>query len=127
MEDRKELIQEWINARKEAGEKPVQCMFHITVPRADANLREDKTIRKVEEMLARNGATSGHVDTVPGAWNLNRDWIETGLIDCIVEFCGVYPVSWDMDDVVELERMETEGEIIILVDWFKDGKYVPNN
>lgn len=127
MEDRKELIQEWINKRKEAGEKPVPCMFHITVPRADVNLREDKTIRKVEEILVRNGVSSNNVDTVPGAWNLNRDWVETGLIDCIVEFCGVYPVGWNMDDVVELERMETEGEIIICVSWLKDGKYVLNH
>ena len=51
----------------------------------------------------------------------------TGDIDCIVEFCGVYPIDWDIDDVVEFERMETEGEIIAMVDWIEDGEHIPNH
>lgn len=86
-----------------------------------------KPSKKIEGILDKNHVSHGHVDTVCGAWNLNRDWIETGGIDCIVEFCGVYPVSWDMDDVAELERMETDGEIIVLVDWIEDGKHIPNH
>ena len=37
----------------------------------------------------------------------------------------MYPVGWDMDDVAECERMETEGEIIVSVDWIEDGKHIP--
>lgn len=48
-------------------------------------------------------------------------------MDCIVEFCGVYPVDWNIDDVVDFERMETEGEIVVTVGWIEDGKYIPNH
>lgn len=125
MRKRTEVIREWIDARKERGEI-TKCMFYITVPK-DTDIYKDETIRKIEGMLDRNHASHGHVDTVCGAWNLNRDWIETGEIDCIVEFCGVYPIDWDLEDVAEFERMETEGEIIALVDWIEDGKHIPNH
>ena len=95
MEKRTEVIQEWIDARRERGEAATKCMFYITVPK-DTDLYKDETIKKIEGILDKNHVSHGHVDTVCGAWNLNRDWIETGEIDCIVEFCGVYPVNWDM-------------------------------
>lgn len=125
MEKREKVIQEWIDARKERGEI-TKCMFYITVPK-DTDISRDETIRKVEGILDRNHCSHGHVDTVCGAWNLNRDWIETGEIDCIVEFCGVYPVDWEISDVAEFERMETDGEITVLVDWIRDGKHIPNH
>ena len=115
MRKRTEVIREWIDARKERG-GITKCMFYITVPK-DTDLCKDETIKKIGGMLDRNHVSHGHVDTVCGAWNLNRDWIETGEVDCIVEFCGVYPVDWDLEDVAEFERMETEGGIIALVDW----------
>ncbi len=125
MTKREETIQEWINARKERGEI-TRCMFYITVPK-DTSLLKDETIKKIEGILDRNRVSHGRVDTVCGAWNLNREWIETGEIDCIVEFCGVYPVDWEIGDVAEFERMETEGEIIALVDWIEDEKHIPNH
>ena len=108
MRKRTEVIREWIDARKERGEI-TKCMLYITVPK-DTDIYKDETIKKI-----------------CGAWNLNRDWVETGVIDCIVEFCGVYPIDWDLEDVAEFERMETDGEIIVLVDWIEDGKHIPNH
>ena len=103
MRKRTEVIREWIDARKERGEI-TKCMFYITVPK-DTDIYKDETIRKIEGMLDRNHVSHGHVDTVCGAWNLNRDWIETGEVDCIVEFCGVYPIDWNLEDVAEFERL----------------------
>lgn len=125
MEKRTEVIQEWIDARKERGEI-TECVFYITVPK-DTDILNDETIKKIETILDRNHVSSVRVDTVCGAWNLNRDWIETGRMNCIVAFCGVYPIDWDIEDVVELERMETDGKIIVLVDWIVDGKHIPNH
>lgn len=125
MEKREKIIQTWIDARKECGEI-TKCMFYITVPKV-TDIYKDETIKKVEDILDRNKVSHGAVDTVCGAWNLNRDWIETGEIDCIVEFCGVYPVDWEISDVAELERMECDGEIIVQVDWIMDGKHIPNH
>lgn len=101
-------------------------MFYITFPKY-TDLCGDETIKKIEGMLDRNHVSHNHVDTINGAWNLNRDWIETVEIDCIVEFCGVYHIDWDLEDVAEFERMETDGDIIVLVDWLEDGKHIPNH
>lgn len=123
--ERMEIIRNWINARKEDNEV-TRCIFYITVPKY-TDILKDETMKKVEAMLERNNVTCNRIDTVSGAWNLNRDWIETGKMDCIVEFCGVYPIKWNMKDVVEFERMENDGEILVLVDWIQDGKYIPNH
>lgn len=125
MEKRAEVIQEWIHARK-ARNEITKCIFHITVPKA-TDIDKDETIKKMEEILDKNHVSHGHVDTVCGTWNLNREWIETGEMDCIVEYGGVYPVNWDLEDIVEFEHMETNGEIIVMVDWIVDGEYIPNH
>lgn len=125
MTERAETIRRWIDARKERNET-TRCIFYITVPK-NTDLRRNETIKKIEGILDRNHIGYGYFDTICGAWNLNRDWIETGEMDCIVEFCGVYPVDWDINDVVEFERMEDEGEIIAMVYWIENGKHIPNH
>ena len=45
MRKRTEVIQEWIDARKERGEI-TKCMFYITVPK-DTDIYKDETIRKI--------------------------------------------------------------------------------
>lgn len=125
MENREKIIKEWINTRKEDNELTA-CVFYITVPKR-VKLDKDETIKKIEDILDRNHVGHRYVDTLPGSWNLNRDWIETDQVDAAVEYCGVYPANWDIEDVVKLERMEYDGEIIIMVDWIKDGEHVPNH
>lgn len=126
METRGKTIQSWIDARMGRGQTS-QMVFYITVPCNNVNIYEDKMMRLVSEMLERNNVKYNFVDTVSGSWNLNRDWIETTPIESIVEYCGVYPVSWCIDDVVTLEDLESKGRIVILA--FKvtdDGRYIPN-
>lgn len=125
MKNRTEIIQEWINERKEKNEI-TKCVFSITIPKCE-NLHKNKVIDKIEKILEKNLVTYRYVDTVCGSWNLNRDWIESGKMNCIVEYCGVYPIDWDIDDVVEFERMETNGEIVVFVDWVENDQYVPNH
>lgn len=125
IEKRKQEVQEWINDRVKAGQT-TKCVFYITSPKRMC-LKTNEAIKEINAILDRNQVTHGYVDTYTGAWNLNRDWIETGEIECAVEFCGVYPVNWNMDDVVQLEMMESSGLLTIMVDWVVDGKRIPNN
>lgn len=71
------------------------------------------------------------VDTIPGSFNLDRDWIETDSstpIECAIEYPGAYPINWDIEDVVMLEKMDQNGDIIIRVMWItEDGKFVQNH
>lgn len=127
MEKRADIIRGWIKDRKERGET-TKCMFYITVPKCEENIMENPVMKKVEGIFEKyHIPCNWPVDTVCGAWNLNRDWMETGEVECIVEFCGVYPADWDAEDAAELERMDTEGEIIMMVDWIQDGKHIPNH
>lgn len=127
MKNRREAIQSWIDARKERGQTS-KMVFRITVPCVNINVYKNKQIQRISEMLDRNNVKYNYVDTVPGAWNLNRDWIETDPMESIVEYCGVYPVDWDIDDIVALEDLESKGRIIILAtELTEDGKYIPNH
>lgn len=122
---RAEVIREWISERKKKGQL-TGCVLYITVPKY-IKIQDDVTIRKVEAILDRNHVDHAQVDTVSSAYNLDREWVQTGRIDCVIEYCGVYPAGWEINDVVELERMEHAGEIIISVWQDVKGKYLPNN
>ena len=127
MKTRCKEIQSWIDARKEKDQTS-KMVFYITVPCVNINVYKDKMMQFVSEMLDRNNVEYNFVDTVPAAWNLNRDWIETDPVESIVEYCGVYPVNWCIDDVVTLEELKSTGEIVVLAfDITKDGVCVPNH
>lgn len=127
--DRKNMILNWIKDRRNNGEKPTLCVFQITVPKfsEDDNLEDSENIKILINIFNKYQISWNCVDTVDGSFNLNREWIETKDIPCYIEYCGVYPVDWDIEDVITLERMENEGNIIIRVLWHKEEKYIPNN
>lgn len=125
--ERAETIHSWIDARKK--QEITKCVFYITIPQnlGALNVCKDHRIKRIEEILSKNHVNYRYVDTVSGAWNLDKVWIETDTLDCIVEYCGVYPISWDIEDVVEFEQLEQEGRITVLVHWITDKGHVPNH
>lgn len=123
-EIRKNEIQNMI-ADRLADNDTVNCLFQILLLK-----KESKNI--LEDLLKRNGYDTYTVDTIGGCWNLNDDWYEFDNVESIVEYCGVYPVKWSIDDVVLLEELYYSRDIYIRVLWEKedeDGtiKYVPNH
>lgn len=127
--ERKNMILNWIKDRRDNGEKPTLCVFQITVPKLseDDNLEDIENIKILTNIFSKYQIGWNCVDTVDGSFNLNREWIETKDIPCYIEYCGVYPADWDIEDIITLERMENEGNIIIRVLWHKEEKYIPNN
>lgn len=118
-------IQSWIDARVKA-EETTMCLFCIKVP---AN-EDVKAI--VTNILEKNSVKYSICDTIPGSWNLNDDYYECEPIECIVEYCGVYPVHWDINDVAYLEMLCNTDKIFINVHWVSheengDIKYTPNH
>lgn len=113
---RKEMIQNCIKSRKERDEL-TPCIFYISIPDARDELLNNPLIHKISAMLNKYHISHGKVDTVSGAYNLNRDWLETSVMDCAVEYCGVYPVNWDIDDILEFEDLEYSGQILVQVIW----------
>ncbi|WP_462415613.1 hypothetical protein [Eubacterium ramulus] len=130
MEERKKILSMWIGNRVKDNEI-AKCMFDITVPKLEETLYENEHIKKVCAMLDKYGIKHMKVDTIPGSFNLDRDWIETDSstpIECAIEYPGAYPINWDIEDVVMLEKMDQNGDIIIRVMWItEDGKLVQNH
>lgn len=54
-------------------------------------------------------------DTVSGAYSLDRLWVETEPFPCAVEYNGVFPVNWKVEDVFKLYKLEKDGKVCILV------------
>ena len=123
-------ILSYINSRKKANEKPMPCIFDITVSNIseEEGLYSNESISILTDIFDKYGIEYQQVDTVEGSFNLNRDWIETKDIPCYIEYCGVYPINWDIKDVVTLEQLEYTGKVIIKVTWHpEEDKYIPNH
>ena len=123
-EYRKNEIQNMI-ADRLADNNTVNCLFQILLLK-----EESKDI--LENLLKRNGYETYTVDTVEGCWNLNDDWYEIDNVESIVEFGGVYPVKWNINDVVLLEELYYNRDIYINVFWKKENEdgtiqYIPNH
>lgn len=130
--NRIDLISEWININKRMnyGEEPTPCIFQITTPKflEDERLEDDESIKVLTDIFDKYGIGWQRVDTIGGAFNLNRDWIETKDIPCYIEYCGVYPIKWDVEDVATLEKLDYDGKVIIKVLWHtEDEKFIPNH
>ena len=125
---RVENIKKIIEKRKERNEIHT-CKFYITVHGIIEPLitpiRKNKRFKPIIDILDKNHIEYGCCDSFPGYWSLNHYWIETDDIECTIEYGGVYPVNWNIEDVVTLEDLYYEGKFIIMVDVYEDGKYVP--
>lgn len=124
MNQRKNQIKFWITRRINNNETGF-CTLQILLLK-----EESKGI--VEDLLKRNGWKGYPVDSICGCWNLDDEWYELSDVEAIGEYCGVYPVKWDIEDVVLLERLYTNRDIYINVMWkqkCEDGEidYVPNH
>lgn len=130
MEERKKILSMWIGNRVKDNEI-AKCIFDITVPKLEEMLYENEHIKRVCAMLDKYGIKHMKVDTIPGSFNLDREWIETDSstpIECAIEYPGAYPINWDIEDVVMLEKMDQNGDIIIRVMWItEDGKLIQNH
>ena len=125
-----DLISKWIKKRMDNGEDPTPCIFQITTPKflECEKLEDNESIKVLIDIFDKYGIDWQSVDTVEGSFNLNRDWIETGDIPCYIEYCGVYPIKWDIEDIATLEKLDYDGKVIIKVLWHpEDKKFISNH
>lgn len=92
----------------------IKCLFSVLIL--------DNSIKKtVEELLRRYNHDDDTVDTVAGCWCLNDDWYEFQE-DATIEFGGVYPIHWNLGDIIYLEELYQKRKIYINVCYrTKDG------
>lgn len=118
---RKENIDSMIQARIEDNEL-TPCVFYVS------KTVDSKYVQEVKNMFDKYGIPNGEVDTLEGAFNLNRDWIETDrnfAIPCAVEYCGCYPANWEIDDVLRLVELEKSGLIQLRIYIVDDNDLKP--
>lgn len=122
--NRLDNLKEMIQARIEDNEL-TNCQFLIS------KTTDEKYVKEIIDIFDKYEIEYGRVDTLSGAFNLNRDWIQTDSdkspIPCAVEFCGVYPSNWDIEDVFKLVELEEEGKIIVMVYYIDGDKLIPNH
>ena len=107
-----------------------ECRFGITTPSTywdEDNFINHSKIKEVIAILEQNNINYNVCDTMAGDWILDKIWLETEPMECIILYTGVYPVNWNMEDVVRLEEMINEGEIIIRVMVKENGEWVDNH
>jgi len=125
MSERANNIQSWIDVRIKREETTL-CVFNIKIP------ADEEVDAEVKDILVRNNVKYDKRDTIVGSWNLNSDYYECEPVECIVEYCGVYPVHWNIEDVVKLEALCNTDKISIHVYWVVPDEngiegFVPNN
>ena len=104
------------------------CIFYISTPKSYFNydIENNETIKNVINILKRNNLSYEIVDTVPGSWDLNKMWLQTENVKCAIEYSGVFPISWNIDDIIELSRLYHHGDIIINIEVQHGKKWEPN-
>lgn len=127
---RAESIKNLTSDRK-GRKETVSCYLYVTTTakQQTCHITDVPVIKKVIELAERNGCKKWtFCDTVEGSYDLNRDWIEIGPVECGIEYSGAYPVDWDSRDAAILDILEDNGQIFIQVFQVKeDGSWVPNH
>lgn len=106
-------IQKYIDSRME-NKDYIRTLFSVLV-------LDPAYEKQVVELIQRNDPEYNRCDTKLGCWNLNDDWYEF-YADAITEWGGVYPINWNMADVVFLEELYLRRKVYIDAAWdTKDG------
>ena len=114
MKCRDEIIQAMIDDRLDDNDVE-HCSFQI--------LLLNKEVENIlENLLVRNHCSIKKIDTVEGCWNLDDTWYEINNVDAVVEYCGIYPIKWKIEDAVLLEKLYKDRDIYIQVYWKKQCK-----
>jgi len=67
-----------------------------------------------KELLSRYNYNDYTIDTVSGCWNLNDDWYQFRC-NAIIEWSAVYPIDWNLADIIYLEELYNKRKIYIQV------------
>ena len=111
-----ERIQKWIDERMKDNDYGKVFFSVLVLDPAYEN--------QVVELIKRNYPKYKTCDTKAGCWCLNDDWYEF-YADAITEWGGVYPVHWNIADVVFLEELYLRRKIYIDAAWVTDDGLKP--
>jgi hypothetical protein len=127
-------------AIKETLEKPEDRISHVLLSISPSNIlayyeenigsiTELPVAKKIIKILEKYDIAWHIVDTVTGAYDLNRPYIEfKNPIPAVIEYSGVVPLNWDIDDIYTLTYLNYSGEVMIHVNVYdKNGTFLHEN
>lgn len=99
----------------------MNCVLNITSPGTRVPLEENPDIRTLQEMLSRAGIVYKRVDTIPGWYNLNQDWLE--FEDVVETHWGTCKIlSLSQGDWEKLQSLLEEGRLLMMVHYKLKGE-----
>ena len=113
MEDKKDLIESYFkNNRYSYKKRFVVSPVNIT----NRPIRNNKFIKEFLNLLDKYNISysieSNQFTTYTRPFNLNRNWIVTDLIECIESKEGIYPLNWNIEDLLILDRLANKSNLI---------------
>lgn len=95
------------------GDTPDKVVLKFSPPEVSWKFRENRDIRRIEDILSEYNIDSRITYEDEGSFNLNRQWLETDVIDCFIYDYGVYPIDWKVEDLQVLEELDYRGKLIV--------------
>lgn len=102
-----------IENRISEGKLPDRIILKFSPPEVSWKFLENKYIKQIRDILFEYNIESRITYEDKGSFNLNRQWLETDVIDCFVYDYGVYPIGWKAEDLQILEDLDYKGKLII--------------
>ena len=90
--------------------------FYFCAPQASQDaLFGDPNVAFVRKVFEDIGLNPQPCDTIPHAFNLNRDYEEVSCSKCIREFGFTLPVSDDLEALAHMVELEHEGLVQFII------------
>ena len=94
----------------------IRARLLVTTPRIAGNanaLLVNSGIKKVIDLLDRNGVAWHACDSVHGSFSPNQEWLETEPLAVEVSWNDTRPVGWSDEDASSLVRLAFNGEVVV--------------
>ena len=113
MQTRLESVIKSMEDKISRGEIPDRVILKFSPPEVSWKFLENENIKLIKEVLSCYNIDSRITYEDKGSFNLNRQWLETDVIECFIYDYGVYPVDWKIEDLQILEDLDYKGKLII--------------
>ena len=94
--------------------------YSVSPLKSNIKIKEDKNMNKVIELLDKYSiaymiAQERDTTTFTRPYNLKREQLTTDFIETVSDTEGVYPLRWNIKDILKLDKLEKTGKVILNV------------
>lgn len=113
MKDRKVEIENYFRTKKYSYEiKFAISPINITNRTIESNKFIKEFLKLLDKYNISFSIENRQCTTYIRPFNLYRNWIVTDLIECIEVKEGVYPLNWNIEDLLLLDKLANKSDLI---------------